>query len=227
MKQELLQQLQTPCIVIDVEKARKNIAAMHNLANCYMQGIGTTANNTLALKWYTVAAESGFMRSMSMLAKSYDEGLFTEKNNEKANEWYKKAAEQGEPYAMYKVARMHEHDDSVAGLKGKALRESEAIKLYTRAAELRNTQAQMKLAEFYGNGRYVKKSKKLRFEWLLHAANNELVEAQELVAECFEKGRGAEHNDGKAYQWYKRAAEQGSELGKVKAKEYELFKFYK
>ena len=205
----------------------KNIAAMHNLANCYMQGIGTTANNKLALKWYTVAAESGFMRSMSMLAKSYDEGLFTEKNNEKANEWYKKAAEQGEPYAMYKVARMHEHADSVAGLKGKALRESEAIKLYTRAAELRNTQAQMKLAEFYGNGRYVKKSKKQRFEWLLHAANNGLVEAQELVAECFEKGRGAEHNDGKAYQWYKRAAEQGSELGKVKAKEYELFKFYK
>ena len=128
---------------------------------------------------------------------------------------------------MYKVARMYEYDDSVAGKRGKALRESETIKLYTRAAELNNVQAQMKLAECYGNGRYVKKNKKLRFNWLLRAANNGHMEAQELVAECFEKGRGAEHNDGKAYKYYKLAAEQGSEYGKIKAKEFELFKFYK
>ena len=205
----------------------KYIAAMHNLANCYMQGIGTKANNMLALKWYTAAADSGYVRSMSMLAKSYEDGIFTEKNSVKAIEWYKRAAEKEEPYAMYKVARMYEHNDSLAGKKGKELYEAEAIKLFTRAAELGNTQAQMKLAECYDNGRYVKKNKKLRFEWLLHAANNGLVEAQELVAECFEKGRGAEHNDGKAYKYYKLAGEQGSEYGKVKAKEYELFKFYK
>ena len=53
------------------------------------------------------------------------------------------------------------------------------------------------------------------------------MEAQEQAAECFEKGRGAEHNDGKAYKYYKLAGEQGSEYGKAKAKEYELFKFYK
>ena len=202
-------------------------AAIHQLATCYKDGNGTKKNNTLALKWYTVAADSGLVRSMSMLAKSYDEGLFTEKNSKKAIEWYKKAAEKEEPYAMYKVARMYEHDDSVAGKKGKALRESEAIKLFTRAAEFGNAQAQMKLAECYGNGRYVKKNKKLRFEWLQQAANYGLVEAQELVAECFEKGRGTQKNNSKAYNWYKKAAAQGSELGKVKAKEYELFKFYK
>lgn len=128
---------------------------------------------------------------------------------------------------MYKVARMYEHDDSVADKKGKALRESETIKLFTRAAELQNVQAQMKLAECYGNGRYVKKNKKLRFEWLLRAANNGLMEAQVLVAECFEKGRGTKKNNPKAYNWYKKAAAQGSEYGKIKAKEYELFKFYK
>ena len=201
--------------------------AIHQLATCYKDGNGTEKNKSLALKWYTAAADSGLVRSMSMLAKSYDEGLFTEKNSEKAIEWYKRAAEEEEPYAMYKVARMHEHDDSVAGKKGKALRVSEAIKLFTRAAELKNVQAQMKLAECYSNGRYVKKNKKLRFEWLLHAANNGNIQAQELVAECYEKGRGTQKNNPKAYNWYKRAAKQGSELGKVKAKEYELFKFYK
>ena len=202
-------------------------AAIHQLATCYKDGSGTIANDSLALKWYTVAADSGLVRSMSMLAKSYEEGIFTEKNREKAIEWYKRAAEEEEPYAMYKVARMYEHDDSVAGKKGKALRESEAIELFTHAAELKNVQAQMKLAEFYGNGRYVKKNKKQRFGWLLRAANNGNMEAQELVGECYEKGRGVKESDIKAYQYYKRAAEQGSELGKIKAKEYELFKFYK
>ena len=128
---------------------------------------------------------------------------------------------------MYKVARMYEHQDSLDGIKGKSLRESETIRLFIRAAELRNPQAQMKLAEFYGNGRYVKKNKKQRFDWLLHAANNGLMEAQEQVGMCFEKGRGAEKNDKKAYKYYKLAAEQGSEIGKAKAHEFELFKFYK
>ena len=191
-----------------------------------MQGIGTKANNILALKWYTTAADSGYVRSISMLAKSYEEGLFTEKNSEKAIEWYKKAADKEEPYAIYKIARMHEHEDSVAGKKGKVLRESEAIKLFTHAAELKNVQAQMKLAECYGNGRYVKKNKKLRFNWLLRAANNGHMEAQELVGECYEKGRGVKESDIKAYQYYKKAAEQGSALGKAKAEWYEMFQFY-
>ncbi len=198
------------------------LPALHQLATCYKNGNGTAKNIRLALRWYTAAADSGFLRSMSMLAKSYEEGLFTEKDEEKAIEWYKRAAEKEEPYAIYKVARMYEHNDSVAGKKGKALRESEAIKLFTHAAELRNVQAQMKLAECYGNGRYVKKNKKLRFEWLLHAANNGLMEAQEQVAECYEKGRGTKKNYRRAYMWYKKAAEQGSEIGKVKAHELEL-----
>ena len=205
----------------------KNIPAMHNLANCYMQGVGTVADKALAFEYFSKAANNGYERSMSMLAKSYEEGIFTEMDNDKAIEWYKRAAEKEEQLAMYKVARIYEHKDSVEGKKKKALRKSETIRLFTRAAELHNPQAQMKLAEFYGNGRYVKKDKKKRFEWLQHAANNGLMEAQELVAECYEKGRGAEHNDKKAYQWYKKAAAQGSEYGKIKAKEFELFKFYR
>ena len=74
---------------------------------------------------------------------------------------------------------------------------------------------------------FVKKDKKKRFEWLQHAASNGFLEAQEQLAECYEKGRGVNENHVRAYQWYKKAAEQGSEYGKVKAKEFELFKFYK
>ena len=202
-------------------------SAIHQLATCYKDGNGTEKNASLALKWYNVAADSGYVRSMSMLAKSYEEGIFTEKSLKKAIEWYSKAAEKKEPYALYKMACHHEYKDSVEGKKGKELKKSETIKLFTHAAELGNVQAQMKLAEFYANGKYVKKNKKQRFNWLLHAANNDLTEAQEQVAECLEKGYGVKKNNPKAYYWYKRAAEQGSEYGKAKAKKFELFKFYK
>ena len=84
----------------------------------------------------------------------------------------------------------------------------------------------MKIADCYKSGRYFKKSKKKRFEWLLHAANNGLLEAQELVAECYEKGRGTTKNDVKANHWYKRAAEQGSEIGKKKVELYKILRFY-
>ena len=99
--------------------------------------------------------------------------------------------------------------------------------LYPSRYKREGTRAQMKLAEFYGNGRYVKKDKKKRFEWLQHAAGNGFLEAQEQLAECYEKGRGVNENHVRAYQWYKKAAAQGSEYGKIKAKEFELFKFYK
>ena len=63
--------------------------------------------------------------------------------------------------------------------------------------------------------------------WYERAAENGYLHAQEFVAECYEKGRGTEKNDEKAYQWYKKAAERGSELGKIKAKEFELFMYYR
>ena len=53
------------------------------------------------------------------------------------------------------------------------------------------------------------------------------MQAQEKVAEYYEKGHGTEKDDETAYKWYKSAAKQGSKLGKAKAKEFELFNFYK
>ncbi len=43
----------------------------------------------------------------------------------------------------------------------------------------------------------------------------------------YEKRYGHQRTTPKAYNWYKKAAAQGSEYGKIKAQEYELFKFYK
>jgi len=203
------------------------ITSMHNLANCYANGNGTAANDSLAFKWYSAAADSGYVKSMSVLAKCYEEGILTEKDSTNAIKWYTLAAEKEEPYALYKMGRHYEHIDSIKGIKKRATKKSPAVRYFTLAAALKNPQAQLKIADCHKTGRYFKKSKKKRFEWLLHAANNGLIEAQDLVAECYEKGRGIKKNDIKAYQWYKKTAAQGSELGKAKAEWYELFNFYK
>ena len=199
---------------------------MHNLANCYASGSGTTANDSLALKWYHQAADSGYVKSMSVLAKCYEEGILTAKDSVKALEWYTLAAEREEPFALYKMGCHHQHLDSVAGLKKRATRKSPAVKYFSLSAALKNPHAQFKIAECHKTGRYYKKSKKKRFEWLLHAANNGLLEAKEQIAECYEKGRGIKKNDVKAYLWYKKAAEQGSKLGQLKTEWYEMFQFY-
>ena len=203
------------------------VTSMHNLANCYANGNGTTANELLAFKFYKAAADSGYVKSMTMLAKCYEEGILTQKDSVNALKWYTLAAEKEEPYSLYKMGRHHEHLDSINRLKKRATKKSPAVRYFTLAAALKNTQAQLKVADCHKTGRYFKKSKKKRFEWLLHAANNGLMEAQEQLAECYEKGRGTNKNDIKAYQWYKKAAEQGSELGKAKAQWYEIFRFYK
>ena len=202
------------------------VTSMHNLANCYANGCGTAANDSLAFKWYNIAADSGYVKSMTVVARCYEEGMLTAKDSVKALEWYTLAAEKEEPYALYKMGCHHEHLDSVAGLKKRATRKSPAVKYFTLAAALKNPQAQFKIAECHKSGRYFKKSKKMRFERLLHAANNGHIEAQEQVAECYEKGRGVKESDVKAYQYYKKAAQQGSALGKAKAEWYEMFQFY-
>ena len=63
--------------------------------------------------------------------------------------------------------------------------------------------------------------------WYERAAEKGNIKAQEIIADCYENGRGTEKNDDAAYKWYKRAAAQGSQLGKIKAKEFELYNFYK
>jgi TPR repeat protein len=85
----------------------------------------------------------------------------------------------------------------------------------------------MKIADCHKTGGYFKKSKKKRrIEWLWHARNNALLEAQEQVAECYENGRETTRNDCKDFHWYKRATEKGSEIGKSKAELYEVLRFY-
>lgn len=58
--------------------------------------------------------------------------------------------------------------------------------------------------KMYNRGRYDQ-----AFEGLYYAAEGGYLPAELAVAECFRLGRGAERDDGQAYEWYREAAETG------------------
>ena len=157
----------------------------------------------------------------------YEEGRGVAKSDSLSIKWYMAAAEKEDAYALYRMGLYHEQQDSAKNLKGKELKKSPTFGYMLRAAEKGFPEAYTKIAQYYTNGGYVKKSRKKALQWYERAAQYGNLQAQEYVAECYEKGRGVEKNDDAAYEWYKRAAKQGSVLGKTKAKEFELFNFYR
>jgi TPR repeat protein len=70
-------------------------AAQHNLATCYRDGVGKSANPKLAYFWYRQAALLGFGRSQFNLAVCYLKGSGVERDDLVAAAWFILAAENG------------------------------------------------------------------------------------------------------------------------------------
>ena len=190
-------------------------------------GEGEEVDYSVAFDYYMRAAEKGHKQAQTEIAKMYEDGKGVEKDDSTAIKWYRLAAEKEEPQALYRMGLYHEKQDSANNLKGKALKKSPTFDYMLRAAQKGTLDAIIKVAEYYTIGKYVKKSKKNSFVWYERAAQKGNMQAQEKVAEYYEKGHGTEKDDETAYKWYKSAAKQGSKLGKAKAKEFELFNFYR
>lgn len=203
-----------------------NKQALHNLASCYLHGIGTNKNDSLAITYYTLSANNGYASSQTILADCYMKGTGVEKDSTTAFHWFKKAAEQNEPIALFTLAEEHARQDSIAALSKRKLRKQPAIDYYTRAANAGHSKAQLKLAQFYDKGTYVRKSRKKAFNWYLAAAQKGQPVAIERVAYCYEKGRGTKKSQISALHWYKIAEKQGSELAEQKMQWYNTFRFF-
>lgn len=203
-----------------------NKQALHNLAGCYMHGVGTYKNDSLAIACYTLSASNGYAPSQTILADCYLRGTGVEKDSTTAYHWFGKAAEQNEPIALFTLAERHAREDSIAALSKRKLRKQPTIDYYTRAANVGHSKAQFKLAQFYDNGTYVRKSRKKAFYWYLAAAKKGHPVAIEHVAYCYEKGRGTKKNQISALHWYKLAEKQGSELAEQKMRWYNTFRFF-
>src|SRR5690606_1358839 len=74
--------------------------AQNNIGACFAEGLGVERDAALAVKWLTIAAESGDPVGQRNLAALYFQGEGVEQDYARAADLYRKAAEAGDAQAQ-------------------------------------------------------------------------------------------------------------------------------
>ncbi|KAF7722301.1 hypothetical protein EC973_003452 [Apophysomyces ossiformis] len=103
---------------------------LDDLADCYRQGNGVSANITEAMRWYTVAAnEAGDIEAIMTLADIYEHGKGVEMDGSLAFRYYQQGAEYGHPEAQHKLGMAYWR-----GLYNTPINLGDAVIWFTRSA---------------------------------------------------------------------------------------------
>ena len=120
--------------------------ALHNLGNCYANGLGVPQSDHNALLYYEAAREVGDPAAMFTLANWTFTGRSCEKNIELAHQQHLKAAELGHPGSMYNAGCNYMQGQGVA------VDAVEAKKWFERAAQTGFEMAVVNLASMHRDG---------------------------------------------------------------------------
>ncbi len=203
-------------------------AAAHNLAVIYKSKEGIDKEEKQIFRWRRKAAELGYPDDLYNIAVSYYHGKDgAEEDPEKALFWAKKAKQAQEKGALSKDfpidALLRSIEQSIVFDAGLAANESgdyaEALRQFTRAAELGSSSAAHNLAVMYRTGDGVSKDEKEAFRWSLEAAGMGHPDEMFTVAVSYFLGRnGAERDYTQALFWAKKAkqAQEEEKLDKDK-----------
>ncbi|MBR1457696.1 MAG: toll/interleukin-1 receptor domain-containing protein [Oscillospiraceae bacterium] len=175
---------------------------MAAVARCLYNGIGTEVDEEQSFVWDLRAAEAGNLNAMLNVAADYEEGYGVERDLQEALAWYEKAAEGGYDLGMYNLARCYS-----SGVGTQADTEK-AFYWMKKLAELGNVEGMYNLGLMYQYGYGVEIDAREAYLWYRKAANAGDADAMYRVGWCTENGFGT---DGAALEWYRLAAENGSE----------------
>ncbi len=198
--------------------------AQYNVSGFYSDGCGADQSYKTAFEWYKKAAEQGDVDAQYKLGVFYYKGWGVDQSYEEAFKWFERAAEIDDVSAQYNLGVLYENGYSY----------NEAFEWYKKAAEQGDVDAQFKLGEFYYKGLGVDQSYEEAFKWFERAARRGDAEAQYNVGEFYMGPEGhaysnkyvndsdkleafyaegpGEYNEKKAFEWYKKAAEQGHDV---------------
>lgn len=178
--------------------------AQERLGECFFYGRGCQQNCEEAIKWFRKAE----IYSYYYLGICYYEGKGTDINKEKAYSYLCSSAISGNQQALSYISE----NGGAEGLYllGEAYASSnmdEALKLYIKAANQGNAQAQYRLGHYYSDeddyGVALDKEEAKR--WYLKAANQGCIDAMHNIGCLY-------HNDGyysEGIKWFRKAAEMG------------------
>lgn len=161
------------------------------------------------IEYYEKAAENGNAEAGYCLYKifSSDENSCepVKKDDEQAIYWLQKAAYLGYVKAQIKFG---EYIEKSQDNKSQYEKNKEAFEWYKKAAQQKNDDAYMKIAESYALGKGIKEDKGKAFEWYERAAREGNVRGEFQVAECYYYyGRGVNQDYKKAFDLYKDLAD--------------------
>jgi TPR repeat protein len=149
----------------------------------------------------------------------YLEGKTIVHNEIRAIYWLNLAAEQ-ESHEAYSMLS-HLYDGNSIGDSASALN----LKWVMKAAEIGDSEAQLKLGSIYfqGNGLPVDKSQAINL--FNQSANQGNADAQYILGLLFESGNGVSHDDYLATKWFVRAADQGQKQALMRLGFYQYIKY--
>ncbi len=103
------------------------------------------------------------------------------------------------------------YEDAIAGYEAEqAGNYSEALRLYTRAAEAGHAYGQFSLASMYLSGTGVTQDAQKAVEWFRKSAEQGNSDAQFNLALILDTGSGVPENNAEAAKWYATPAEEGN-----------------
>ena len=156
-----------------------NADAQYRLGNYYYNGWGVKQDLIHAVEWYKRAADQGSDVAQNILAFCYESGYGVTKDNNHAIEWYKRAAEQGNINSQQSVVRLQ---------------------------KIMITEQLHQAATYYINKQYNDAFPLLKQN---AEAGNADAEAQNNLGNCYYNGWGVTQDYTHAFEWYRRASEQG------------------
>lgn len=173
--------------------------AQYTLAEHFLES-RQSSNHRLAVIWLKKAANDGNnFKAQTKLGELYATGRYVPRDVPAAREYLEKAVSQGYIPAMIVLGEL--------ALKEKKPEEAESW--YQKAAELKNSQAQFKLAQLYLDEKGGLHNEEQGFMWMMKAALSGLPEAQRSLSELYKKGTGTEENAHLAEEWLKKAEQGG------------------
>lgn len=177
-------------------------AALWNVGCAYYNGTnGVSVNYTEALKWYTLAANSGYVDAMKFVSDMYYHGQGTEENHTYALEWAKKAAIAGDIDSQRNTALLYYKGD------GTEKNLEEAFYWQKKVAENKQAQKEelFRLGIFFFNGIGCTQNFDEAIRWFKKAADSGYTQAYSALGDVY----GYQKKYSESNKYYKMAYEKG------------------
>ncbi|MGA2056159.1 MAG: DUF2610 domain-containing protein [Bradyrhizobium sp.] len=208
-------------LALEDAQQRGYVAAIHNLAVIYDQGLGVDPDVERANEMFKRAANQGFPLAMYTLAQRYSEGDKGSiiRDEGQAYEWFAKASESGLIDATVKVGDYLWRGIGVPS----GANPRRAVEALQRAAEAGSNQAKVLLGSYYAQGKVIysgnaEDSKSIRPDpalallWMGRAAESNDPTAQTRLAGLLEKGDGLPSAQPEIAERYWRFAAYGGDV---------------